>query len=105
MPLFVPPTSSPGGSPTFTAFTQDLGVSDRSGTFDIIGLSGLAADKPVMIMQTAAAISSKGNARDEPEMDQIQATGYVVDSSTIRVYWTAPTVVVGTYAFAYLVGA
>jgi hypothetical protein len=57
-----------------------------------------------MAFQSAAAISSKGDARDEPEMDQIQITGYVVSSSSIRFYWHAPSVVVGTYAFAYLVG-
>ena len=93
------------GSPTFTAFTQDLGAARNAGTFDITGLSGLTADKPVSVMQTAAQISSKGNARDEPEMDQIKVTGYVVDTTTIRCYWQAPSVVVGTYAFAYLVGA
>lgn len=94
-----------GGSVSFTAVTKDLGAANRSGTFDITGLSGLTADKPVMVMQTAAAIASKGNARDEPEMDQIQATGYVVNATTVRVYWNAPSVVVGDYAFAYLIGA
>ena len=97
--------AAPTASVAFTAFTQDLGASDRSGTFDLTGLSGLTADKPVQVFQTAAAIASKGNARDEPEMDQIQVTGYVVDTTTIRCYWNAPSVVVGTYAFAYLVGA
>ena len=97
--------ATPTASVAFTDFTKDLGVADRAGSFDITGLSGLTADKPVMVMQTAAAISSKGNARDEPEMDQIQVTGYVVDTTTIRCYWQAPAVVVGTYAFAYLVGA
>lgn len=92
-----------GGSTTFTAFSQDLGTARRSGTFDLTGLSGLTADKPVMIVQTAAPIATKGNARDEPEMDQIQATGYVVNATTIRVYWQAPSVVVGDYNFAFLV--
>src|SRR5207245_657787 len=59
--------TGPGGVPTLTEFTQDLGVSDASGTFDITGLSGLTIDKKVMMMQTPGAISSKGNARDEPE--------------------------------------
>lgn len=94
-----------GGSTTFTAFTVDLGAARRSGTFDLTGLSGLTTDKPVMVMQTAAPIASKGDARDEPEMDQIQATGYVVNATTIRVYWHAPSVVVGSYNFAYLVSA
>lgn len=89
--------------PVFSVFTQDLGAARMSGTFDITGLSGLIADKSIMVMQTAAPISSKGNARDESEMDLIRLTGYVVDATTIRIYWQAPTVVVGTYAFAYLI--
>lgn len=92
-----------GGGATYTAFTKDLGAARRSGTFDITGLSGLTAEKVVAIVQTAAAIATKGNARDEPEMDQIQATGYVVDATTIRAYWWAPGVVVGNYNFAYQV--
>lgn len=57
------------------------------------------------IVQTPAQIASKGNARDESELDHIRLTGYVVDATTIRVYWHAPSVVVGTYAFAYAVSA
>lgn len=95
------PPSAAGGS--YTAFTKDLGAARSSGTFDITGLSGLTAEKVVSVVQTAAQISSKGNARDEAEMDQIQVTGYVVDTTTIRAYWQAPSVVVGTYAFAYQV--
>lgn len=92
-----------GGGLTLTAFSQDLGADRNSGTFDITGLSGLTPDKPVLVVQTAAPIASKGNARDEPEMDLISLTGYVVDSATIRVYWRAPGIVVGTYEFAYAV--
>jgi len=94
-----------GGSASFTDFTKDLGVSNSAGNFTITGLSGLTAEKRVMVMQTPAQIASKGNARDEVEMDQIQVTGYVVNATTIQCYWRAPNVVVGTYAFAYLVGA
>jgi hypothetical protein len=36
-------------------------------------------------------------------MDQIRVTGYVFDAATIRAYWHAPSIVVGTYAFAYAV--
>lgn len=85
-------------------FTVDLGAARSSGTFDV-ATSGRTADKDVIVIQTAKAIASKGNARDEAEMDQIQATGYVVDAATIRVYWNAPSVVVGTYAFAYAMQA
>jgi len=97
--------TSPTASVAFTEFTQDLGASNSSGTFDLTGLAGLSAGKVVNVMQTASAISSKGNARDEPELDQIQATGYVVDATTIRIYWYCVSVVVGTYAFAYLISA
>lgn len=103
---FVATISIGGGSASsFPEFTKDLGVARCSGTFDITGLAGLTAGKPVQIWQTAAQIATKGNARDEGEMDTIQATGYVVDATTIRAYWWAPSTVVGTYAFAYLVGA
>ena len=88
---------------SWTDFTQDLGASRTSGTFDITGLSGLTASKVVAVVQTAAQITSKGNARDEAEMAIILATGYVVDAATIRVYWWSSSVCVGTYAFAYLV--
>jgi hypothetical protein len=88
-----------------TAFTQDLGAAKRAGTFDLTGLSGLTAEKVATIVQTAAAIASKGDARDEFELDPIVLTGYVVDASTIRAYWStvsgAPAV--GTYAFGYMV--
>lgn len=105
---YIPGPQGIAGNPaasTYMDFTEDLGVSDRSGTFDITGLSGLTADKNVVVVQTAQAIASKGNARDEFEMDNIQLTGYVLSTTSIRVYWQAPNVVVGTYAFAYSVGA
>lgn len=95
----------PGGASgvTYVDFTKDLGVARRSGTFDITGLAGLTIDKVVNVVQTAAAIVSKGNARDEPEFDQIRLTGYVAAADTIRCYWSAPGVVVGIYAFSYFV--
>jgi hypothetical protein len=96
-----------GGGGAWTDFTKDLGVADRSGTFDITGLSGLTADKVVSIVQTMAQVSSRGNARDEFEFDPITLTGYVVDASTIRALWSCSggrSVAVGTYAFAYQVG-
>lgn len=90
--------------PTSTDFIRDLGSSASSGTFDLTGLSGLTPGKNVLVSQTAQAIPSKGNARDEFELDDIQATGYVVDATTIRVYWNAHgRIVVGDYAFSYTV--
>lgn len=96
--------SGGGGSATLTDFTANLGVARRSGTFDIMGLSGLTADKNVLVMQSAQPIASKGNARDESEMDHIRVTGYVLNTTTVRCYWDAPSVVVGSYNFAFLVG-
>lgn len=94
-----------GGDPVYTEFIKDLGVAQRSGTFNITGLSGLTPGKFVHIAQSAAEIASKGNARDEPEMDLIKLTGYVFDATTIKAFWEAPSIVVGDYAFAYLVSA
>jgi len=91
-------------APVFNEFTKDIGVAHQAGTFDITGLSGLTPAKPVQVWQTNAQVASKGNARDELEMDGIQLTGYVVDANTIRCHWSAPHIVVGIYAFAYLVG-
>jgi len=102
-PLMIP--GPPGNGVAWTTVSVDLGSGRMSGTFDVTGLGGLTAGKPVNVMQTAGAIASKGNARDEFEMDPIIATGYVVDPSTIRVYWSAPMIVVGTYEFAYRVSA
>jgi hypothetical protein len=100
------PAGSSGAGGAFNAFTKDLGANKRSGTFDITGLSGLTANKVVSIVQTMDQISSKGNARDEYEMDPITLTGYVVDAATIRALWACgggQSVAVGTYAFAYQV--
>lgn len=92
-------TGTSGGSGTQTAFTKDLGVSRRSGTFDVTGLTGLTADNSYDVRQSGAAIATKGNARDEPEMDTIVVTAYALDTTSLRCYWQAPSTVVGTYAF------
>lgn len=94
-----------GGSATLTDFTKDLGAGDNAGTFDITGLSGLTPNKNVLIVQTMQKISSKGDARDEFEMQPIILTGYVLDANTIRALWNCDAVCVGTYAFAYMVSA
>lgn len=89
----------------FTNLIQNLGIA-VAGHFDISGLSGLTADANVHIFQSAQQVPSKGNARDEFEMDPVVATGYVVDESTVRVYWSSVngSVIVGDVAFAYHVG-
>lgn len=86
----------------FVDFTKDLGAGKSSGTFDVTGLSGLNTSASIMVLQTSAAIASKGNARDEPECDPISVSGYALNSTTIRCYWNAPSIVVGIYAFAYM---
>lgn len=91
------------GSPVVTDFIQNVG-SGTSGHFTIGG-AGFTPGKDVLIVQTAQPIPSKGNARDELEMDAIILTGYVVDAATIQVYWRATGIVVGDYAFAYQIAA
>ncbi|HJQ60138.1 MAG TPA: hypothetical protein VJ890_24750 [Vineibacter sp.] len=108
-PLMIPGPQGPagaaggGGGGAMTAIVKDLGAARRSGTFDITGLAGLTAGKVVTIVQTSAQVASKGNARDEFEMDPVHATGYVVDAATIRAYWAADSVIVGDVAFGYMV--
>jgi hypothetical protein len=96
---------TPSAAVTYTATTQDLGVGRKSGTFDITGLAGLTAGKYVAISQSAAAVASKGNATDEPEMDMISLTGFVLNATTIRAYWNCPSFTVGVCALSYLVSA
>lgn len=94
-----------GGGITLLDFTKDLGAANSSGTFDITGLAGLTPNKNVVIVQTMQPIASKGDARDEFEMDPIVLTGYVFDATTIRALWStaSKSPAVGTYAFAYAV--
>lgn len=91
------------GGLALTDFIQNVG-GGTSGHFTIAG-AGFTAGKDVLIVQTAQPIPSKGNARDELEMDAIVLTGYVMDAATIQVYWRATGIVVGDYAFAYAVAA
>jgi len=95
------PPSGSGG--TWTKFVQNLGVARRSGTFDVTGLSGLTTDNIIEVLQTNDPISSKGNAIDEPEMDQILLTARALNSTSFRCHWfsTNGGVVVGNYAFAW----
>lgn len=98
------------GSGTFalTTVEKDLGTLPLySGTFDITGLSGLTPNAPVLVVQAAGPYTSKGDRQDEAEMDIVNATGYVVDATTIRVYWTCPPYsgpMSGNVKFNYVVG-
>jgi hypothetical protein len=95
----------------FSTYEKDLGsVPLVGGTFDITGLSGLTTNKPVLIWQAVGPYTNKGDATgsvDEAEMDQVVATAYCLDTTTIRVYWECErsSYVAGYIKFNYLVGA
>jgi len=93
---------------TLTNVEKDLGAAPLySGTFDITGLSGLTVGANVLVMQAAGPYTGKGDQPDEAEMDQVTATGYVFDATTIRVYWTCQPYsgpVAGNVKFNYVVG-
>jgi hypothetical protein len=97
--FFLPgPPGLSGGS--WTEFTVNLGAARRSGTFDVTGFSGLTVGAPVLVVQSGAAIASKGSATDESEMNNIQVAAYALTTSSIRCFWYSDAVCVGTYAFA-----
>lgn len=102
MPVFatVDDVASVMGPPITNAIVN-LGTSRSSGSFDLVGLTGLTSLTPVRIWQTAAPVPSKGDARDEIEFTAIRATGYVLDATTVRVHWLADGVAVGDYSFSY----
>lgn len=54
------------------------------------------------VAMSAAQISSRGNARDEAEMDTIVCTAYADSTTSLVVYWNCPNPVTGTYAFVAL---
>jgi len=101
--------AAPGASSlTLTEVEKDLGVAAYSGTFDITGLAGLTASKQVLIVQKAGPYTGKGDRQDEAEMDQVAATGYVVDANTIRAYWVCQPYsgpVAGNVKFGWAVSA
>lgn len=107
----ISPTIAPGsgGSFVFSLVEKDLGVLPRyGGAFDITGLSGLTAGKPVMVTQRAGPYTGKGDREDEAEMDSLTVTGFVVDATTVRCYWNVPSrngPVVGNIKFQYLISA
>jgi hypothetical protein len=94
---------------TFSAYEFDAGVNPvNAGTFDITGLSGLTAAKPVLISQAAGPYTGKGDATaaDEPEMDQISLTAYTLSTTSIRVYWEAEYgFICGNIKVFYLAGS
>lgn len=102
-------TTPAGGALTMTEVEASLGtVANYAGSFDITGLSGLSAGAQVLVQQKAAAYTGKGTLTDESEMDQVNANGYVVNATTVRVFWhcippAGP--VSGNVKFGYAVSA
>lgn len=95
-----------GGALTLTVVEKDLGATPvDAGSFDITGLAGLTAGKPVLVQQAAGPYTGKGDLADEAEMDLVLATGYVVDATTIRVFWNSRGRVAGNVKFQYAVSA
>lgn len=94
------------GELTLAEVEKDLGsIPMCCGSFDITGLSGLAAGKQVLITQKAGPYTGKGDMADEAEMDAVAVTGYVVDANTIRGFWSSRGPVVGNFKFGYAVSA
>lgn len=75
----------------------------RSGHFDITGLTGLTAGKPVMIQQAVGPYTGKGSLADEAEMDQVLVSASVLSATTVRAYWVSTGFVIGNFKFNYMV--
>jgi len=77
-----------GGSTTFTTIEKNLGAIARyQGEFAIVG-SGFSVGRPVLISQASGPYTGKGTLADEAA-DMVICNGYVLDASTIRVFWQA----------------
>lgn len=74
------------------------------GSFQITGLSGLGADYPVFMQQASGPYTGKGTRADEAEMDQVQVTAKVLNSTTIQCYWRSQRRVRGNFKFNYVLG-
>lgn len=93
------------GGLSLTEIEVDLGSpAMRSGSFQITGLSGLSAGRPVLITQSNGPYTGKGNLADEAEMDQVSVTGKTTSTTAIQCYWTSSAPVLGNFKFAYVVG-
>lgn len=70
-----------------TTIENDMGsLALYSGSFDLSG-SNLIIGRPVNVRQAVGPYTNKGTLADECEMDMILSTGYVLNPSTIRVFW------------------
>lgn len=87
-----------------TVFQADIDLGPRpkkSGKFTITS-SGLTPGDPVIVMQAASRPGS--SLYDSVEMDQIIASGFVLNSTTISVNWGCATYVSNQYTFNYWLG-
>lgn len=92
-------------APAFATVEKDLGsIARRAGRFTITS-SGLTAGKPVKIWQAVGPYTGKGTREDECEMDEVVATGIVLNATTITAYWSSATRVRGNRKLNYLIGA
>lgn len=72
---------------SFQTVEKDLGSTPiSSGSFTITG-TNFVPGRPVLVQQAAGPYTGKGTLPDEAEMDSISATGYVLNSTTLRIYW------------------
>lgn len=89
------------GAPQLTTVEIDIGNSPLySGSFDISG-SGFNVGRTVIVNQACGPYTGKGDLPDETEMDLIGVAGYVLDSSTIRCYWTSSQPIASKIKFNY----
>lgn len=94
-----------GGGSVITTTEINLGTKPTTnGSFTISG-TGMTPGKPVAITQAAESYTGKGTFRDEIEMDQLTAAGYVENATTIRCHWGSNTLVAGNFKFNHFVGA
>jgi hypothetical protein len=105
----VHPAAGGGAGLTLTEVEVNMGSTPvYSGNFQITGLTGLTANKQVLIQQKAAPYTGKGTLYDESEMDQVLANGYVLNSTTIQAFWVSAHgngPVAGNIKFGYAVSA
>lgn len=72
-----------------------------SGSFDIVGFSGLTVNQTVAIQQAPGPYTGKLDA-DEFELSPLTATAYAVSATTIRCYWSSNDgPVSGNFKFTY----
>jgi hypothetical protein len=93
-----------GGSGSFSMTTVEVSLGATamsSGEFEISGLAGLTPGATVLINQAPGPYTGKGTLADEAG-DMCVANGYVKNSTTIKVHWSAVDCVLrGNIKFIY----